>query len=232
MIPARWGSTRFPGKVLADIGGKPMLWHVYRQARKARLVERVIVATDHGDIMAACRAEGIPAMLTRGDHASGTDRVAEVAAEMNADLFVNVQGDEPMIDPAAIDAVVAGARDVTAANACSVISDPGDVVSPNVVKVVTDIDGNALMFSRAAMPHPKDARAVYRRQLGLYALKWPALQAYIAYPPGPLEQVEGVEMLRLVEHGIRVRMIEVEDRGSVAVDTPADLERARARMAA
>lgn len=232
VIPARFGSTRFPGKVLADIGGKPMLWHVYRQARKARLLDSVVVATDHEAVVSACAGLDIPVVMTRADHATGTDRVAEVAAEMNADVFVNVQGDEPMVDPVAIDAVIAALKEGIAANGCAVITEPGDVVSPNVVKVVTDVDSNALMFSRAPMPHPKDARAVYRRQLGLYALKWPALQAFVAHKPGPLERCEGVEMLRLVEHGYRVRMVEVEERGAIAVDTPHDLERVRARMAA
>ncbi len=232
IIPCRWGSTRFPGKPLAEINGMPMMWHVYERALECKSLAAVYVATDDERIAEVCRNLGMNVLMTRSDHATGTDRVAEAAGQIEACVIVNIQGDEPMIEPAAIDAVASAieiAGDVS--NGWARFSETSDVVDANNVKVVIGADGNALYFSRQPIPYPKGGRVDYRRQLGLYAFGTEALRFFAGTPAGPLEQAEGVEMLRFVEQGCFVRMVEVEDR-SIPVDTPADLERVRAMMKA
>lgn len=240
IIPARLASTRLPGKPLADIGGKPM---VVRVAERAALsgAERVLVATDHPDILAACITHGIDARLTRADHPSGTDRIAEVAAALGLPddaVVVNVQGDEPMIDPNLIAATAAlVAPDVPMATAAHPIRDAAEVFDPNVVKVVLNRAGRALYFSRAAIPWHRDAFAQARdalpadyvplRHIGLYAFSQAFLQAYPTLAASPLERIEALEQLRVLWHGYPIAVHRTEHAPWAGVDTPEDLERVR-----
>ena len=240
IIPARLASTRLPGKPLADLGGKPM---VVRVAERAALsgAARVIVATDHVDILAACRVHGVEALMTRSDHPSGTDRIAEVAAAIGLApdaVVVNVQGDEPLIDPALVAATAALiTADVPMATAAHPISSAEDVFNPNVVKVVLDAKGRALYFSRAAIPWHRDGFAQssailpagYRplRHIGLYAYSQAFLQAYPALPVSPLEQVEALEQLRVLWNGYPIAVHLTDDAPAAGIDTPEDLARAQ-----
>ncbi len=234
IIPCRYQSLRFPGKPLAEINGKPMMWHVYGQALKCTALDAVYIATDDRRIEERCRELDLNVLMTRPDHATGTDRVAECVAMVDAEFYVNVQGDEPMIDPAAITAVVESIRAstsprVVASNAYAAIGSASDAVDVNNVKVVLCRDGTAMAYSRQPIPYPKGGEVTYLRQLGLYAFRKSALQIFSELTPGPVECAEGVEMLRFVEHGHQVQMIEVEDE-SVPVDTEADLHRVREMM--
>ncbi|WP_220807649.1 3-deoxy-manno-octulosonate cytidylyltransferase [Noviherbaspirillum aridicola] len=240
IIPARLASTRLPNKPLADIAGKPM---VVRVAERAALsgAASVAVATDHPDIVAACRSHGIAVHMTRADHPSGTDRIAEVAAAMSlpADaVIVNVQGDEPLIDPALIAAVAARIdAGVPMATAAHPIDTAADAFNPNVVKVVLDKAGRALYFSRATIPWHRDGFAASREQLppayqplrhiGLYGFRNDFLQAYPRMPVSPLEQVEALEQLRVLWHGHPIAVHVTESAPAAGVDTPEDLERVR-----
>ncbi|MEU9859337.1 3-deoxy-manno-octulosonate cytidylyltransferase [Streptomyces sp. NPDC047971] len=228
VIPCRWGASRFPGKPLAQLGNRPLFWHVHQRCLEAKRLDSVVVATDDERIEEACRDLGIECMRT-GEHPTGTDRVAECAQRLSADAYINVQGDEPFISPAAIDAVSEALERLEpgtlAVNAYAELDDAGAVLDHNVVKVVVDADRNALMFSRQPIPYPRGDRPRYLRQLGLYGFTGTALRLFRQLPHGPLERTEGVEMLRFVEHGHRVRMLSVVDDG-LAVDTPEDLARA------
>lgn len=237
VIPCRFGAVRFPGKSLADINGKPMLWHVYQRTLQAKSLDHVLVATDDDRIRKACEVLDIDVMMTRGDHASGTDRVAECALRLDADVIVNVQGDEPMIDPEAIERVARGIIDCTddnvqASNGFNEISSPTDAIDTNVVKAVMSRAGRAMAYSRMPIPYPKGGPVQYYRQLGLYAFRRTGLATFASLSPGPLEQAEGVEMLRFLEHGFGVQMIQVPNDEGIPVDTPSDLERVRALIAA
>ncbi|MGA2146447.1 MAG: 3-deoxy-manno-octulosonate cytidylyltransferase [Bryobacteraceae bacterium] len=228
VIPARFGSSRFPGKALAPIASKPMLQHVYERARMARYLTSVVIATDDDRIYQAAREFGARVRMTRSDHPSGTDRVAEVAASENADIVVNIQGDEPLIDPAAIDAAVLPVEhdpDVAMATLKKRIEDPREIDDPNVVKVVTDLAGDAVYFSRCPIPFDRDRAADtrYFKHIGLYVYRTDFLCAYPGLPVGPLERTERLEQLRALENGFRIRVAETEYE-SIGVDTPADLE--------
>jgi len=228
IIPARYESSRFPGKPLADIGGRPMIEHVYRRAAEARLVDAVVVATDDQRIADAVVAFGGVARLTRSSHRTGTDRVAEVAAELSCGIVVNVQGDEPLIDPAMITAVIAPLRDdasVQMTTARRVLTDPDDLINPHVVKVVADARGDALYFSRSPIPNGAGGGAAFVH-VGLYAFRRDFLLRFAALPQTPLELAESLEQLRALEHGHRIRTV-VTEHHSIGVDTPDDLERAR-----
>ena len=231
VVPARYASTRFPGKPLAPIAGRPMIQHVVERVRTAKLVSRVVVATDDARIKAAVEAFGAEAILTRADHANGTDRVAEVAARLTAEIYVNVQGDEPLIDPGTVDAVIAAMLEdesVQIATPCVAIEEPKDIMDPNVVKVVRDFDGNGIYFSRAPIPWVRDTNANVKAQhwkhLGLYGYRREALLEYQTLPPGDLERVEQLEQLRWLENGFRIRVAET-DYDAVSVDVPSDIER-------
>ncbi|MET8048529.1 3-deoxy-manno-octulosonate cytidylyltransferase [Streptosporangium sp. NPDC005286] len=229
VIPCRYGSTRFPGKPLALLGDKPLMWHVYQRCQQAERIVETFIATDDPRIQEECRRLDMACLLT-GDHPTGTDRVAECLRYVKADGYINVQGDEPFVSPAAIDAVshalALSDPPVAAVNACAPLREAAAVLDHNVVKVVTRADGGALMFSRQPIPYPRDSRPVYVRQLGLYGFTVAALERFRALPQGVLEQAEGVEMLRFLEHSMEVRVLLVEDDG-MAVDTPEDLRRAR-----
>jgi 3-deoxy-manno-octulosonate cytidylyltransferase (CMP-KDO synthetase) len=229
VIPARWASARFPGKPLADLWGKPLIQHAYERTRQARLIERVVVATDDERIAAAARSFGAEVEMTRSDHPSGTDRVAEVAARVEGELFVNVQGDEPLIDPAAVDAAVAPLSEdeaIPMGTLCCPVDRMEDLADPNVVKVVVDKDGFALYFSRLPIPFVRDqsADASRHRHIGLYVYRRDFLLKLGGLEPTPLERAERLEQLRALEHGYRIRVVAVP-RASPGVDTPADLER-------
>jgi 3-deoxy-manno-octulosonate cytidylyltransferase (CMP-KDO synthetase) len=231
VIPARYGSIRLPGKPLASIAGRPMIQHVVERARQAERVTRVLVATDDERIQKAVEEFGGEAVLTRRDHPNGTDRVAEVAAHFEAEIYVNIQGDEPLIDPGTIDAVVAEMLDdesIQLATPCTAIAQPNEIMDPNVVKVVRDFDGNSLYFSRAPIPWVRDERArgvaQHWKHIGLYGYRRDALLEYPTLPPGELERIEQLEQLRWLENGFHIRVVET-DYDAVSVDVPADLLR-------
>lgn len=234
IIPARYASVRFPGKPLAPIAGKPMVQHVYERVRQAARVTRTVIATDDERILqAALKFQG-EAMMTRNDHRSGTERIAEVAANPagEAEIYVNVQGDEPLIEPAAIDlAVDAVASDpaVQVATLCVPIQDPALIMDPNVVKVVLDFQSDALYFSRAPIPwvhaRTEPVHGVQHfKHLGLYVFRREALLEFPTLPPGPLEKLEQLEQLRFLENGYKIRVVECA-YDSIAVDVPADVAR-------
>jgi 3-deoxy-manno-octulosonate cytidylyltransferase (CMP-KDO synthetase) len=233
VIPARFASSRLPGKPLAEIAGKTMIEHVYRRALEAKSLSAVYVATDDARIQEAVLQFGGNAVMTREDHRSGTDRIAEAVAEMDVDVVVNVQGDEPLLDPAEIDAVVApfGERpDLMMSTAATPIADPRDVMDPSVVKVVLDVRGDALYFSRLPIPFYRSGDRGHLKHIGLYAYRKAFLPIYAGLAPTPLEQSEQLEQLRVLENGYRIHVV-LTDKDAISVDTPEDLERVRALMA-
>jgi len=229
IIPARFASSRFPGKALAPLAGKAIIQHVYERASQARYLTNLIVATDDARIETAARAFGAPVRMTRADHPSGTDRIAEVASADPASIVVNIQGDEPLIDPAAIDAAVLALLDDADAPMGTLkrrIENPDEIANPNVVKVVTDLAGNAIYFSRYAIPYAREGGAApLFKHIGLYVYRRDFLLSYSDLPVGPLERAEKLEQLRALENGYRIRVAETE-YDSLGVDTPEDLERA------
>lgn len=231
IIPARYASTRLPGKPLASIAGRPMIQHVVERVKQAQTVSRVLVATDDERIKKAVEGFGGEAVLTRDDHRTGTDRVAEVAAHIAAEIYVNIQGDEPLIDPGTIDAVVAEMLEdetVQIGTPCSPITDQKEIMDPNVVKVARDFESNALYFSRAPIPWVRDTGGVvaakHWKHIGLYAFRRDALLEYPTLPPGELERIEQLEQLRWLENGFHIRVAETE-YNAVSVDVPADIQR-------
>jgi 3-deoxy-manno-octulosonate cytidylyltransferase (CMP-KDO synthetase) len=242
IIPARYASSRFPGKPLADVGGKPMVVRVAERARRSGAAE-VVVATDHGQIARAVEAAGFEAVMTRRAHASGTDRLAEVVATRGYGaqrIVVNVQGDEPLIAPALIRRVAENLgrhRSAAIATACHPIRDAQAVANPNVVKVVLDRAGFALYFSRAPIPFARDAYAggirsiphglpVYRH-LGIYAYRCAFLREFTRLAPAAIERFEALEQLRALAHGYRISVVVTRSAPHPGVDTPADLERVK-----
>jgi 3-deoxy-manno-octulosonate cytidylyltransferase (CMP-KDO synthetase) len=240
VIPARFHSTRLPGKILADIAGKPMIEHVYRRVVAAARVHAVLVATDDERIAAAVRGFGGAALMTRTDHVSGTDRIAEVVSQLPCRAVVNIQGDEPLIEPATIDAAIAPLLADSSVE-MSTLSRPfqslEEFKSPHVVKVVTSLSGDALYFSRAPIPAsaPSAARessppAVARAHVGLYVYRRETLLKLASTPAAALELEESLEQLRALALGIRIRVVETEHI-SAGVDTAEDLERVRCAVA-
>lgn len=242
VIPARYASTRLPAKPLADIAGKPMIVRVVEQVQGAG-ADEVWVATDHMAVHHAVEAAGFNVMMTRADHPSGTDRIAEVAAARgwNPDtIVVNVQGDEPLIDRELVSGVAFALADDAAAvaTAAHTIADAREFFNPNVVKVVCANDGTALYFSRAPIPYARDAFAVARdalpahmpalRHIGLYAYRAGFLATYAGLAPSPLERFEALEQLRILAHGLRIRVVLAAAAPQAGVDTPEDLDRVRA----
>jgi 3-deoxy-manno-octulosonate cytidylyltransferase (CMP-KDO synthetase) len=232
IIPARYGATRFPGKPLALLLDKPLICHVVERAARARGVSRVAVATDDERIAAAARACGAEAVMT-GEAATGTDRVAEAARKMGpAEVVVNLQGDEPLIEPEAIEALLGAMRPGGPEMATlSRPLEPGELERPQVVKVVTARSGDALYFSRAPIPHRREGgpSGLARAHVGVYAFAAGFLQEFTRLPAGALEREESLEQLRALEHGRRIRVVETSYRG-FGVDTPEDLERAQALL--
>ena len=242
LIPARMASSRLPDKPLADIAGLPM---VVRVAQRAKLsaASRVVVAADDARIVTACQTHGIDAVLTRTDHPSGSDRLAEACDLLglqDIDLVVNVQGDEPLIDPASIDAaaeLLQSRNDCSMSTLAHAIDNVADFANPNVVKVVLDAHGDALLFSRAPLPWHRDAFArdrtmmpkdyVALRHVGIYAYRQSFLQLYPSLPPSPIESIEALEQLRVLWNGHRIAVHVVDEAPAAGVDTPEDLERVR-----
>jgi 3-deoxy-manno-octulosonate cytidylyltransferase (CMP-KDO synthetase) len=231
VIPARYGSSRLPGKPLVSLAGQPMIQRVYERAKSAQRADRVIVATDDERIVKVVQGFGGEARMTRPDHRTGTERVAEVAAHESGDVFVNVQGDEPLLDPAAVDTAVDALLEEPQAAIATVatpIKTPGDIMDPNVCKVVLDFDENALYFSRAPIPWVRDnagkVQARHLKHLGLYVFRRDALLEYPTLPQGELERIEHLEQLRWLENGWKIRVAEVE-HDAVSVDVPEDVAR-------
>ena len=245
IVPARLASTRLPGKALVEIAGKPMVCWVAERARAARNVDRVIVATDSQQIVDVVQRNGIEAVLTSPDHTSGTDRVAEVADNIpEAEIVVNVQGDEPMISPATIErAVDTMAHEISKTNGAGIVTtwEPiesiSDVRNPDLVKVVLDSNDNAVYFSRSPIPYVRDAvkynepelLKLFRKHTGLYVYRRDVLLEFTKWPASQLEQIEALEQLRALEHGIKIKVVEA-CAASTGVDTLADLERVRELM--
>lgn len=247
LIPARLASTRLPGKPLADIGGKPMVVRVAERALDSGAA-RVVVATDDERVRAAVVAHGVTACMTRADHPTGTDRLAEAAVALGLaddEIVVNVQGDEPLLDPAlmrAMAALLAAHPDAAMATACHPIADVAEAFNPNVVKVVLDAAGHALYFSRATIPWARDAFAQAKdalppglplyRHYGLYAYRMPFLRAFPGLDPAPIERFEALEQLRALWHGFRIVVEITHGTPAPGIDTPEDLARVRALYAA
>jgi 3-deoxy-manno-octulosonate cytidylyltransferase (CMP-KDO synthetase) len=231
VIPARYGATRLPGKPLVSIAGTSMIQRVYERAKLSKMATHVIVATDDERIMTEVEKFGGEARMTRTEHRTGTERVAEVAAHTEAQIFVNVQGDEPLLNPEVVDAAVSALLEEPAASIATVatpIKVPGDIMDPNIVKTVLDFDDNALYFSRAPIPWVRDTggkvQARHLKHLGLYVFQRDALLEYPTLPQGDLEKIEQLEQLRWLENGWKIRVAEVE-HDSVSVDVPEDVER-------
>ncbi|HYL61978.1 MAG TPA: 3-deoxy-manno-octulosonate cytidylyltransferase [Candidatus Methylomirabilis sp.] len=231
VIPARYGSTRMPGKPLVSLAGKPMIQRVYERAKMAGRASRVIVATDDERIVKAVEAFGGEAQMTRTDHRTGTERVAEIAARAQGYVFVNVQGDEPLLDPAAVDTAVDALLEEPAAAIATVatpIRTPADIMDPNVVKTVLDFENNGLYFSRAPIPWVRDSgnkiQVRHLKHLGLYVFQRDALLEYPTLPQGELERIEQLEQLRWLENGWKIRVAEVQ-HDAVSVDVPEDVAR-------
>lgn len=244
IIPARYASVRFEGKALADIQGKPMVQHVYERTAKAGLIDEVIVATDDERIAAAVQAFGGRVEMTGRHHETGTDRLAEVAGRIDSDIIVNVQGDEPLIEPAMIDQAIKPLVDdpqVMMGTLKSQIRTLHDFLSPNVVKVVTDLKGFALYFSRSPMPNFRDkwqdmkdekftsGTILSYKHVGLYVYRREFLLEYSAMAPTSLEMAEKLEQLRVLENGYRIKVVETEYE-TIGVDTPGDLEKVLERL--
>ena len=237
MIPARWGSTRLPGKSLMPLCGKPLVQWVYERARQAKRLDALLVATDDDRIRRAVESFGGVAVMTRPDHPSGTDRVAEAVAGRDADVVINIQGDEPAIDPGLIDAlagVMLSDPMWDMATAAAPIREARDVTAPSVVKVVCDQRGAALYFSRAVIPHFRDAGGpgapgMYWRHIGIYAYRREFLRTFVATPPCDLERAEKLEQLRALYLGARIRVVPTEDAG-IGVDTPEDIRYAEVAL--
>ena len=228
VIPARMGSTRFPGKPLVDLCGKPMIQWVYERSVASGVGTQVIVATPDEEIIEACLRFGAPSVLTRMDHPTGTDRIAEVAEKVQADVYINVQGDEPLIDIETIQSIIqpfsdAGVRMASVFSECP----ESEIDNPSVVKVVTDLGGNALYFSRCSIPYPRIPRtAPAKKHIGIYAYRRDVLLEYPSWSQTPLELSESLEQLRFLENGVGIRM--VPGQGSIiSVDTPDQADEVR-----
>jgi 3-deoxy-manno-octulosonate cytidylyltransferase (CMP-KDO synthetase) len=240
VIPARYGSTRFPGKPLHLIAGKMLVQRVIERCRLASSLADVVVATDDERIARAVQPFARVAM-TRADHPSGTDRIAEVARSLPADAYVNIQGDEPLMDPGVIDAVSALLTSAEMTTAATPLAGVAEYDNPNVVKAVVGVDGYALYFSRRTIPYLRDDAALpaadqlqafpFLKHLGIYGYRAETLQRLVAFPVSPLEQAERLEQLRALEHGIRIAVARVH-HDSVGVDVPADVARVEALLAA
>jgi len=231
VIPCRYKSIRLPGKPLALINGKPMMWHVYQRAIESNVLDEIIIATDDYRIMDEAKRLNLTVLMTDENHESGTDRVAEVAKKMEADFFINIQGDEPLIDPNAIKIVAKSIKEcqdpnVLASNAYSNINNADDINDANVVKVIINNSSLAMAYSRLGIPYPQSGSSKHLKQLGLYGFTKKGLEIFSSHKSGPLEHSERVEMFRFIEHGYDVLMVPTND-DYVSVDTEADLHKVR-----
>lgn len=230
VIPARFGSSRLEGKPLMDICGKPMVWWVYQQAQKVSQLSEVLVATDDERIQSVCNSFSIPSILTSKDCENGTERIAEVARKIKADMYVTIQGDEPLIEPQTIEALIRlmiSNSDVQCATLKTKFVNPVDVVNATTPKVVTDNENNIVLISRSPIPYPKAALEFdYYKPLGVYAFRSEAISKYTSLKKGLLEKAEEIELLRFIENGMPIKIGEVVS-SSIAVDTMKDLQRVR-----
>lgn len=231
VIPARYGSSRFEGKVLADLQGKPMVQWVWEQAKKAKILDELIVACDDKRIEEAVNGFGGKAVLTSKEHLSGTDRICEVVNPLEVKVIVNIQADEPLIDPVMIENVARPLLDdstLAMATLMKRIDDPREISDPNVVKVLTDRHGFALYFSRSVIPYPRDksVKAAYYKHIGLYAYSKDFLFIFKNLPESNLERIEKLEQLRVLEEGFKIKVVETM-LSTIGVDTPEDLEKAK-----
>ncbi len=232
VIPARYGSTRFPAKVLALIAGKPMIQHVWEQVSRCRKLDEALIACDHPQVFEAAKKFGAHVVMTDPNHPSGSDRIAEAVAEKAVDIIVNIQGDEPFIDPSTVDSLadcLIANPQCPMATVIKEIADEGEFQNPNVVKCVVDEQGYALYFSRSPIPFNRNSKPVVGvkryKHLGLYAYRKEFLLQYKNWPKSALESSEQLEQLRALEHGVRIKTI-VTNYESIAVDTPQDLVKA------
>jgi len=232
VIPARMSSTRFPGKPLCDLNGKPMIQWVWEASIQAGIADEVIVATPDSDIISSCQSFGAKAVLTSESCQSGTDRIAEICDQLIVDILVNVQGDEPLISPHTIRACAQPLLEddlIPMGSAFSICPD-SEIDNPAVVKVVTDIEGFALYFSRYSLPYPRNDRKIpVKKHVGIYAYRRDAVRAFSKWPVSALEATEGLEQLRFLENGVRIMMSEVQGT-EIAVDTPEQAEQVRALL--
>ena len=233
VIPARLSSTRLPRKVLREIAGLPMVVHVFNRARACALLSDVLVATDSDEVVEVCHAHHVPAVMTSAAHPSGTDRLWEVSRARVADVYVNIQGDEPLVTCGHIETLVRPflSEPEVQVTTLKIRATPEEAVSPTVNKVVTNAHGNALYFSKHAIPYDRDKRGVtYWKHIGLYAYRRPVLDVFHRLPPSTLERAEGLEQLRLLEEGIPIRVLETVEP-TVGVDTEEDLRAVEAVLA-
>ncbi len=226
VIPARWGSTRFEGKVLADIAGKPLIQHVWERASQCKLLDKIVIACDDETVLRVTQDFGAKAVLTSKDHACGTDRIAEVVQSLDVDIVVNIQGDEPLIQAAAVDNLIytiSNDKACQMATMIRVIDNKEELKDPNVVKVIIDSQKNAIYFSRAKIPFVRDdEQAIYYKHFGIYAFQKDFLFTFKNLPRLPLERAEKLEQLRAIENGYKIKTVETE-YDSIGVDTPSDL---------
>lgn len=233
VIPARLQSTRLPRKVLREIAGKPMIVHVWERARQAKSLTALLVATDAVDVVEACRPFGIPVVLTSPDHPSGTDRVWEIAQARTADVYVNIQGDEPLLSPRHIEALIEPfqTRPATQVSTLCIRATADELLKSQVTKVVRDAEGRALYFSRHPIPFDRDGTGVtHWKHAGFYAYRRAALETFHRLPPSPLERAERLEQLRFLEHGIPIVVMETTEP-TIGVDTEEDLRAVEAYLA-
>lgn len=232
VIPARYKSTRFPGKPLADICGKPMVYWVYQNAAKVKELEDVFVATDDTRIENACRDLNLRVIMTSDKHLTGTDRIGEVAKNIKADIYINIQGDEPLVEPQTIRSCIQpflenDSGNISVTNLMTAIRNPQDLMNPTVPKVAVNAKNQAIFLSRLPIPYYKSESAgIHYKQVCIYGFKLDALQQFCRLERGPAEKAEDIELLRFIENDLVVQMVEVK-QDTVAVDTPADLERVR-----
>jgi 3-deoxy-manno-octulosonate cytidylyltransferase (CMP-KDO synthetase) len=233
VIPARYASTRFPGKILAPLAGKPMIQWTWEAARRCKLADDVIVATDDARIVQVVEKFGGKALMTDPAHPSGTDRVAEVARQIKASLYINLQGDEPLLKPEAVDALISGIGNADMATLAHPLESSAEYNDPAAVKVALNAAGEALYFSRSPIPHWRDGAPAQPglRHIGIYAFTAHALQQFVNWPQSPLEQAEKLEQLRALENGLKIKVIVTPFR-CVGVDTPQDLAHAEQLVAA
>jgi 3-deoxy-manno-octulosonate cytidylyltransferase (CMP-KDO synthetase) len=232
VIPARLAATRLPNKPLLDIAGKPMIRHVWERACRSLIPGEIVVATPDPEIERVCLGFGARVVMTRADHPSGTDRIAEVTEKIPCDVIVNIQGDEPMLDPSVIDMAARAVLEDGSVQMASLMCPcpPEDLDNPACVKVVCDLNGYALYFSRSRVPFPRnDAAAPVMQHVGLYAYRSEFVRRFAGLPPTPLERTEGLEQLRALESGCRIRMVATEN-APISVDTEDDLRRVRQMM--
>ncbi|QWG73460.1 3-deoxy-manno-octulosonate cytidylyltransferase [Bacillus mycoides] len=232
VIPARYGSTRFPGKPLAEIKGKPMIQRVYERVSLANLVDEVIIATDHESILNSVNMFGGKVIMTKADHESGSDRIAEVAEKVEGDIFINIQGDEPLIHPELIDKVIKESKNDTSSviTAMKKIEDEIEIDNPNIVKVVTASNNEALYFSRSPIPYNRGAEEIdLYKHLGIYCYPRPILTEFVKLSKSKLEKIEVLEQLRLLENGYSIKVVETAYE-AVGVDTPEDIKKVERLM--